>query len=77
MERDELKELIIGKVSQLELQINKLFDKIDKDNSNSLEKQEIKVYLKPIIGCDDEELDDYITNQFGESSLSRDDFRLT
>lgn len=50
MEKDELKQLVVNETTYLEYYMNSLFDKIDSDNSNSLEIGEIKNYLRAITG---------------------------
>lgn len=64
IEKDELIAMLDNQVPYLQYKIDKLFDKIDTDNSNTLEYSEIKNFLQAAI--DTQDIDVLIKTTFGD-----------
>jgi len=64
IEKDELIAMLDNQIPYLQYKIDKLFNKIDTDNSNTLEYAEIKNFLQAAI--DTQDIDVLIKTTFGD-----------
>eukprot|EP00341_Mesodinium_pulex_P005811 CAMPEP_0116907948 /NCGR_PEP_ID=MMETSP0467-20121206/13403_1 /TAXON_ID=283647 /ORGANISM="Mesodinium pulex, Strain SPMC105" /LENGTH=74 /DNA_ID=CAMNT_0004583051 /DNA_START=731 /DNA_END=955 /DNA_ORIENTATION=- len=50
MDEEELYEIIMNKKSAMEYRCHKIFNRIDEDDSNTLEIDELRQYMKKALG---------------------------
>lgn len=69
LDDDELEALVDGKVTLFEFKCRQIFKKLDKDNSNSLDKQEIREHFEESMGekFDDEHFEKELKTHFNVS----------